>query len=128
MTDSSGKEAVIPPVLIFSQVDLAVFDDVAVAERSLEAIDVRNGEYDGAFDASGHPLVLTVSIERFVRWLPVTIERVRIERAQTDDALAPMLARRIKAFLVACNVDNETIEDRELKDLVTLARNHARTT
>jgi hypothetical protein len=127
LTASERSEEVIPPLLVFGRGDLAVFDDVATAERYIEAIDVRNGEYDGVFDATGHPLVLEVGVQRLARWLPLSLERVRI-RPQLDDAVDAGLASRIKDYLLACNVGEAILEGRSLGELVELARSHARTT
>ena len=45
-----------PPVFVIAGSDLLVFESMDVAANYMEAIDVRDGEHQGAFDADGRRL------------------------------------------------------------------------
>lgn len=97
----AAPSTITEPIIIDEHGDLDVFRDVAAAESSLEAIDVRNGEYE-AFDASGQRLSLTVERKTtvwlfgLVRW---TRERVRISAAVPPSNDAHELCRRMRDYL-----------------------------
>lgn len=115
---------VVPPIVVTSGGDILLFDRVSAAEAYLEAIDVRNGEYDGAYDAVGRQLVLEVHDEAAAAWLPLRAERVRIVRGVMilpEHEFVGMLQR----YLAVCGVSEEKIHHVSRQDLLNLVREHA---
>ncbi len=91
------------PIFVFdvNGNDVAAYSSVAEAEDHLEAIDVRNGEYE-AFDAEGRLLHLTV--EKRNGFWSLGGEVVRITPAETEPNHVGDLYKKLSAFLKATNV------------------------
>lgn len=98
--------SVVSPILVFDHKgdDLAVYPSLMDAERHLEAIDVRNNEYE-AFDAEGRLLRLTTENET-----------VRIISTEGSPDHAAALRTRLRAFLKKAKAP--TFDDSSLPQLL----------
>ncbi len=91
------------PIFVFdvNGKDVAAYASVAEAEGHLEAVDVRNSEYE-AFDAEGRLLHLTV--EKRNGFWSLGREVVRIAPAEAEPSHAGELCERLSAFLKATDL------------------------
>jgi len=101
-----------PPVFILEGHDVGIFDTVAQAEVQLEAIDVRNGIYEG-FDARGRRLNISPEGQRAAIRLA--------EEAPTDIA---SLERKLRDYLVHMGETQASGSGVELRELVELSRRY----
>lgn len=92
--------------------DVGVYSSLGDAEKHLEAIDVRNNEYE-AFDAEGRLLRLTVENEA-----------VRITPAENEPGHAAELRDKLEVFLKATKVPDVT-PGASLSQLVSAANQFA---
>lgn len=111
------------PLVVNENGNLMFFASVQDAERYLEPVDVRNGEYV-AYDADGRRLDLSVESERVPALFGMThddVERVRV-RAAGDAAPRPgELRAALLAFLRATGRAPAGTEGLSLHALVALA-------
>jgi len=113
-----------PPVIVVEENgDLLLFRDIDSAERYLEPIDIRNEEYDQAFDASGRRLDLEIG-QRTVQKRPKLlggdwkIEAVKVELSEREPE-PEALKEHLRFGVSKLGVDVR--ETMELAELVQLA-------
>lgn len=92
------------PIFIDNRGDISAYASVRDAENDIEAIDVRDNEYE-AFDSEGRQLRLIVPEQQRGFWNFGT-ERVRIAETETEPTRAAALHQRLQAFLKAVGVQN----------------------
>lgn len=71
----------LPVFIVQKNGDTDQYGTLEEAESSVEAVDVKNGEYDKVFDSVGKKLYFSIEKERRVYWLgliKVDIELVKI--------------------------------------------------
>ncbi len=108
------------PILIFDESGIVEkYDSADEAERALEAIDVRNGVYEG-YDGSGRWLEFAVVPESRRYWLigKILSERVSIRVAADAEPREGQLAARIRKCLQRMRVDVAGLEDMPLAALI----------
>ena len=70
-----------PPIILCADNDVDVYETVAEAQRSMEAVDVKNDLYKNMFDSEGLPLQATFSVDQAVAksiWnAPITLQPVK---------------------------------------------------
>jgi hypothetical protein len=112
-----------PPIIVVGDGGIDLFDDVAAAESSMEAIDVANGEYV-AYDSKGMRLALTVSQKK--RWIG-RIDLVRIEELPNSICETEALLSALREFLLQIGFPQIQCDNVPLSELIQMAlRNYER--
>lgn len=94
-----------PPIIVDARGDVSIYESAEDAQRDLEAIDVRNGEY-AFFDAEGS-ILRGVIVPRFARGILkylMPIEVVALELASEPGGGAAELRRVLTEFLAKVGV------------------------
>ncbi len=100
------RPGITPPIIVDEQGTATVFESVEDAERYLEPIDVRNGEYV-AYDSEG----------RLLRLLP-TSPRITIENADLEPHHANEVRELLVRLLSYTGVPVEILRSESLQELV----------
>lgn len=106
-----------PPIIVSENGDIQFYRSRREAESAIEAIDVRNGEFE-IFDSMGTRL--RASIQRndssLARLLGIHIESIVLHTTDNSDAIA--LIRLLQAFFLNCEIEGELPED--LSELIAI--------
>ena len=100
------RPGITPPIIVDEQGTATVFESVEDAERYLEPIDVRNGEYV-AYDSEG----------RLLRLLP-TSPRITIENADLEPHHSKEVRELLVRLLSYTGVPVEILRSESLQELV----------
>jgi hypothetical protein len=100
-----------PPIIVDDKGDVSIFDSVEQAQRYLEPIDIRNGEYV-IYDREGR-LLRGVIVKHFLA------ERVKLEPASEPGAATTRLRQVLVDFLVRVGPRMEKkLDQMSLEDLL----------
>jgi hypothetical protein len=103
------------PIIVDNKGDVLIFDSVRQAERYLEPVDVRGGEYV-VYDAQGR--VLEPEIYRHL-----LAERVQLQTESESDEGKEQLRETLIRFLSKVGQYQEsTIQSNSVEELIRLAR------
>jgi len=106
-----------PPIIVNNRGDVGIFDSVERAERDLEPIDIRNGEYV-IYDSEGR-LVECVITTRFLN------ETVRLHPSPEGEVNPEALRQVVIDFLSRVNTTPaESLSPRPLEQLIADALRH----
>ena len=112
-----------PIVVVSTDGEIMLFQDVASAEGYLEPVDVKGGEYKAAYDANGRAFDIAVGIQRrrFLGIFPVVLERVELVRKSEPPKHAELTAA-LRRFLPTLGIAEETVATATLAELLGTAR------
>jgi hypothetical protein len=104
-----SRPGICPPIIVDERGTATVFESVDYAERYLEPIDVKNGEYI-AYDSEG----------RLLRLIP-TSPRITIESAEPEPHHSSEVRSLLIRLLVYTGVPPEILQSEDLQNLVARA-------
>jgi hypothetical protein len=105
-----------PPIFVVTASEVLVFRGVDLAARYMEPIDIRNGEYEAAYDSAGRRLKPTVrqNERQFLSLLPEEVSSLVV----VDGPTQPLeLAAALRKFLAGLGQDRVTLDRSPLEDL-----------
>jgi hypothetical protein len=107
--NKAPRPGICPPIIVDEQGTATVFESIEDAERYLEPIDVKNGEYV-AYDSEG----------RLLRLVP-TSPRITIENAELEPHHPSEVRNLLTRLLAYTGVPEEILQKESLKTLVARA-------
>jgi hypothetical protein len=106
-----------PPVILWNNGDIVVFETVADAQRYVEPVDVQNGEYK-AFDAKGQSLELIGETRRTGRIFRHESAAVVIRESQPPGPHRDELRRILVDVLIRRGTPKAELLERSLATLI----------
>jgi hypothetical protein len=109
-----------PPLVIRSSGDVFFCRSIEAAERELEAVDVRHGEYTG-YDRDGRLLlidVITETVPIFFGLGTAAIERVRIGVAEKEPTHMAEARAAVLGYLDRIGIGTRGMSDLTLAELI----------
>lgn len=106
-----------PPIIVYQNGDILIFDCAESAEAYIEPVDVKNGEYV-ACDADGHEIELHINTETrktFIFFGKVQVDFVNLVGTNRNSNKVEAIKKSIIGLLYPNN--NDWNKDANLRDL-----------